>query len=112
MPAAYRLTRADFARMRGFKRLSGALFSLSWGVVEGRSGPAGACVISAKTAPRANTRNTVKRRCRSVLVPILESLKEPWVMVLHAKKGAASAGMDEIRAEILELIRRTSIRAQ
>lgn len=109
MPAQYRLSRVEFARMQGFKRLSGTLFSLSWGVLDGRQTPGGACVISAKTAPRANVRNTVKRRCRTVLLPVLKELKEPIVFVCHAKKGVATASMREIRADITGLIRRAGI---
>ncbi len=109
MPAIYRLSRADFARMRTFKRIPGTFFSLSWGVLEGRLNPGGACVISAKTAPRANVRNTVKRRCRAALLPILQTLKEPTVIVLHAKKGVGEASMSEIKAEIEKLVLRAGI---
>ncbi len=109
MPAIYRLSRADFTRMRTFKRLPGTCFSFSWGFLDGRINPGGACVISTKTAPRANVRNTVKRRCRAVLLPILKTLKEPIVIVLHAKKGASEASMLELKAEIEKLVRRAGI---
>lgn len=71
--------------------------------------PGGACVISAKTASRANIRNTVKRRCRTILVPVLKGLRDPLVLVFHAKKGAGAASMAEMRLDITELIRRAGI---
>lgn len=109
MPRSASLTRADFARMKGFKRLMGAFFSLSWGKIEGRTTPASACVISAKTAPRAVVRNRIKRRCRATMAPLISRMDEPWILVWHAKKGAVHASNEEMKREIQELMSRAGI---
>ncbi|OGG58544.1 hypothetical protein A2765_02340 [Candidatus Kaiserbacteria bacterium RIFCSPHIGHO2_01_FULL_56_24] len=91
--------------MRGFRRLSGTLFSLSYGLIPRRTTPGGACVVSAKAVPRAVARNRIKRRCRSILLGMLRDADSPLVLVWHAKKGAAKASFAEIEAEMLALSR-------
>lgn len=107
MPALYRLSRSDFTRMRGFKRVHGTLFSLSFGMLPDRSKPGFACVVSAKTAPRANRRNLIKRRVRAAMQGILSQLPPGATLVFYAKKPAVSADSDAIRAEVCALARKS-----
>jgi ribonuclease P protein component len=109
MPAKYRLSRTDFSRMRGFKRVHGTLFSLSFGSIPERAVPGAACVVSAKTAARATVRNGIKRRCRVALSPIMRTLKSPLILVVVAKKPAADASSAEVREELLILLRKAGI---
>lgn len=107
MPSRFRLTRADFAGMRGFKRLHGRFFSLSFGELPGR-GPGAACVVSKKVAARAVERNRIKRRCRSVLGRLMHAASP--VFVLIAKKGAGEASFADVSADIESLIARATER--
>lgn len=109
MPAKYRLSRTDFTRMRGFKRVHGTLFSLSFGSIPERIVPGAACVVSAKTAARAAVRNRIKRRCRAAFAPIMRELKSPLVFVVVAKKPAVDASSTEICEEISSLMRKAGI---
>lgn len=95
--------------MRGFKRVHDTLFSLSFGLIPERTVPGAACVVSAKTAARATTRNGIKRRCRAVLAPLMRELKSPLVLVVVAKKPAAHASSAEVREEITSLMRKAGI---
>ena len=109
MPSQYRLSRNDFTRMRGFKRVHGTLFSLSFGTLPDRVIPGAACVVSAKAAPRAVVRNRIKRRVRAVLGPLVRTLKVPFVLVVIAKKPSADASSAQSRDEILLLLRKAGI---
>lgn len=109
MPAKYTLSRTDFTRMRGFKRLHGSLFSLSYGSLSGRMHPGAACVVSAKVAPKAVTRNVIKRRVRAALTPLLPLWKPSSVVVFHARKPAATADQKEIREEIQGMLAKTGV---
>lgn len=91
--------------MRGFKRVHGTLFSLSFGSIPDRAHPGAACVVSAKTAPRATTRNRIKRLCRTALSPLVSGLVAPAVVVCIAKKPAADASLADVRRELAALMR-------
>jgi ribonuclease P protein component len=93
--------------MRGFSRLQGRYFSLSFGTLPGRS-PAGACVVSKKAAPKAHDRNRIKRRCRSILAKLMPG--ERLVFVVYAKKGAAAASFSDTEADIRSLVARATKR--
>ena len=107
MPAKFRIPRADFKRMRGFKRLHGRFFSLSYGELPGRTAPGAATVVSKGVAARAVKRNLIKRRARSVLAKCLKNAG-PIAYVLIAKKGADSATFPAIQADIQELVARSA----
>lgn len=106
MPQKYRLSRADFKRMRAFKRLHGTFFSLSFGTIPDRATPGGAVVVSAKAASRAVERNLIKRRCRVVLLAILRASKTPIILVWHAKRPTSKASSREIQDEMTALSRK------
>ena len=107
MPTRYRLARSDFDRMRGFIRLQGRLFSLSYGTLPGRTASGAACVVSKKVAARAVDRNRIKRRSRAILETFARSAKPAAVVVAYAKKGAADASFEETRADLESLLART-----
>lgn len=107
MPASYRLSRTDFTRMRGFMRVHGTLFSLSFGTLPERKSPGFACVVSAKTAPRANARNRIKRQVREAMRGAVSRLPQGTILVFHAKKPATGADAASIRAEIFALARKS-----
>lgn len=107
MPAKYRLSRADFTRMRGFKRVHGTLFSLSFGVLPDRDRPGFACVVSTKVAARAHARNLIRRRARSAIQSALPRLSPGVVLVFYAKKPAVGADAAAVRAEIALLAQKS-----
>ena len=108
MPSQYRLSRADFKSMRGFKRLHGRLFSLSYGTIPGRAAGA-ACVVSSKVASRAVDRNKIRRRSRGVLVAILRDVKKPIILVVIAKKDTRTANAQETAMDIRDLCTRACV---
>jgi len=108
MPSRYRLSRADFTRMRGFRRLQGQLFSLSYGTIPERSSAGAAIVVSKKIAADAVDRNRIKRRSRAIMGRFLPSLRAPIVLVVIAKKGASEAAFDEFALDLENLIQRAT----
>lgn len=112
MPAKYRLSRAEFARMRGFKRIPGAFFSLSYGFLPERSALGVACVVSAKTASHATVRNRIKRRTRAVLHTLLKHVPAPHILVFHAKKPASGASSQELVEDIRSLLKKAGIHVE
>ncbi len=109
MPARLRLSRADFSRMRGFRRLQGGLFSLSYGVISERIGAGVAVVVSKKVAADAVDRNRIKRRSRAILGRIVPSLSPARVFVAVAKKGAATASFDDFALDLENLLQRATL---
>lgn len=107
MPKKYRLSRAEFSQMRGFKRLHGRFFSLSYGRIAGRTLPGAACVVSKKAAASAVVRNRIKRRCRSLFPGVLKGVRGGTVFVYVAKKGAGDAAFTDVKADIEDLTGRT-----
>lgn len=97
--------------MRGFKRVHGTLFSLSYGMIPERMCAGAACIVSAKIAPRATMRNKIKRRCRAALVPLMQGARSPIVLVFSAKKSASDATFVEVRAEVASLAQKAGIPA-
>lgn len=91
--------------MRGFKRLSGELFSLSFGTIPGRRVPGFACVVSGKVVARAAARNAIKRRCRAVFQKIIDT-QHSLACVYYAKKAAHGALFSEIEREVTVLYKR------
>lgn len=106
MSPLYRISRSEFQDMRGFKRLNGSLFTLSWGTLTKRSSPGGACIVSSKTAPRAVDRNRIKRRCRAILAQILDDSAPGTMYIVVAKKAAIEASFRDMQKEIESLIAR------
>ncbi len=104
MPAQHRLTRIDFTRMRGFKRLNGRFFTLSFGTLSERTSSGVACVVSSKIAAKAVDRNRIKRRCRAILSGHVSQLRPSIVLVFVAKKGASTASFEETTNDLMELI--------
>ncbi len=94
--------------MRGFKRLNGSLFTLSWGEISGRRVPGAAVVVSKKVASRATVRNTIKRRARASLQGAVPKQDSSFVFVLIARKGADKASFKDIRADIENLMARAA----
>lgn len=99
MPAAHRLTVADLRAFRPARRIHGAYFSLA---VAPAPAVKAAFVVSKKIAPRAVTRNLVKRRSRASLSPLIARLA-PAHYVFYAKKEAVAASFSEIKNDIGKL---------
>jgi len=106
MPRNYRLSRGDFAKMRGFQRIQGSLFSLSYGRIPGRAFPGGACVVSSKIASRAVDRKRIQRRVREAVRPLLKKTDSLMIFVYYAKKPAVSASSKETADACRELFER------
>lgn len=106
MPSQYRLSRADFSRMRGFRRINGRFFTLSYGTIPDRTRAGGAIVVSKKVAADAVDRNRIKRRSRAVLGKVLPKIGRAMVVVFIAKKGAREAEFDESARDLESLIER------
>ena len=90
--------------MKGFKRLNGSLFTVSWGRIDGRTYPGAACIVSSKVAPRAVDRNRIKRLCRAALSAYLAKETQPNVYIFVAKKAAVEARAMDVRAQISALL--------
>lgn len=97
MPKNQRLTGPQIRSLRSPRKVHGTLFSISISPLTGET-PRFACVVSKKTAPKAVTRNLIKRRCREALraygaLPVA-------AYVLTAKKAAVEATYAEIERDI------------
>jgi len=106
MPKRYRVSQVEFKLMRGFRRLAGVYFSLSYGRIPGRSNPGGAIVVSSKAVAGAVARNNLRRRSRAILVDLLKESKSGAVFVLHARKGAGTSRTEDLRADISDVMAR------
>lgn len=93
--------------MRGFKRLQGRFFSLSYGTIPGRRVPGAAVVVSGKVVGSAVKRNAVKRKVRATLVEALEGLRAGSAYVVYAKKGSGTATLADVRNDVSELLARS-----
>lgn len=109
MPPKYRLSRADFTRMRGFRRIQGRFSSLSYGTLPGRTHAGAAIVVSKKAAAHAVDRNRIKRRSRAIFSRFLRDIPAPVVLVAVAKRGAAEAEFDEFSKDLENLISRATL---
>lgn len=99
MPRKFSLSRLDFAKTRGFKRLSSPSLSLAFGVVPGRVHPGGAIVVSKKVAKVAVVRNHLKRVLRPVLMRFLRTKAQS--VIVTVRKNIPSR---DLRAELEGLI--------
>jgi ribonuclease P protein component len=96
-----RLTRSDFLTLKTLKKEQGRFFILTLSKYPGNK-PKFASVVSKKTAHRANVRNTIKRRLRALVREI--GLISPLAYVFTAKRSAADASFQEIRADVENLL--------
>ena len=104
MPKKYRLTGEEIRALKG-KRIAGKYFSLLVAPATATF-PKCACVASKKVSLKAVERNTIKRRCRSVLQKSLSRVASPLSLVFYAKREALDASFSEIREDIDALIAR------
>jgi|GEM_PF-5196130 len=95
MPRKFSLSRLDFPKTKGFKRLSSPSLSLAFGVIPGRADPGGAIVVSKKVAKVAAVRNRLKRVLRPVLMRFLRA-KAPSVIVTVRKNIPSHDLRDEL----------------
>lgn len=68
-----------------------------------------ACVVSKKVAQKAVDRNKLKRRMRSVLLPLLKQVRDPQWIVLQAKRGASQASFAELKRDMHALVVRSGV---
>ena len=106
--ATQRLTSADFRAFRPKTRTHGSLFTLS--VAPHENGPKWACVVPNRIAPKAATRNTIKRKCREVLRKEFLGSKEQQAFVFNAKREAATATLSDVAYDIRALLGRVGFR--
>lgn len=104
MTSSYRLSSADFKKIRPARRLNGTFFTLS--LAPHPRGLKWACVVSKKVSPKAVLRNLIKRRCRSVVQKTLSTIHEPLALVFLAKRGAAEASFSELKQDLEALLGR------
>ncbi|HTR18529.1 MAG TPA: ribonuclease P protein component [Candidatus Paceibacterota bacterium] len=118
MPKKYRLSGEELRKLsspsneragrlasRAGKRFHGRLFSLLLVPIAGSSAKC-ACVVSKKSARKAVERNTIKRRCRSILSKRMPSVKTPLALLFYAKPGARDATFSEVERDIESLLAR------
>lgn len=72
------------------------------------TGPKIGYIVQKKIAPKAVTRNTIERRCRSVVRSLTENLNPQKVYVLQAKKDILNASFKEIQKDIVTLFERAA----
>ncbi len=101
-PSSHRLPRAGFEQVVGMRRAASQHFSIFyqddaplWG---------GAAVVSKKVGRRAVDRHLLKRRIKAVM----QSWVVPGrVIVIHARKGAATRTFPELKTELAALLRQS-----
>lgn len=102
MPRKQSLSRADFSKTRGFRRLAGAALSVSFGTIPGRTSPGGAIVVAKKVAKSAVVRNRIKRVLRPLLSAFLRE-DAPSVIVTVRKNVLPR----DLRDELEKLLAKT-----
>lgn len=103
MPRSKSLTRADFAKTKGFRRLVGAFVSVGYGIIPHQSTGKGAVVVSKKVAKSAVDRNRIKRTLRMLLVRFLTD-GGPSIVVTIRKNAPSRdlrADLETVLAKIL-----------
>ena len=107
MPRNKRLTRADLSLLLKAKtrRVNGQYFTLSVLPRLEEKGSKVTCVVSKKVARRAVDRNTIKRRAREAMRPILEQITTPAFFMLYAKREALGAISQEITQDVKKLLK-------
>jgi ribonuclease P protein component len=100
MPKLHRLTHADFTALKTLRRENGKFFTLAVSHSPHKKAQF-ACVVSKKTALRANERNLIKRRSYAA---IRENLpREGFAYVFTAKSSAKEATFAEIADDVTHL---------
>jgi len=66
-------------------------------------------VVSSGVAKKAVDRNFLKRRCRYVIGKNLGKIKDGFILMFFAKKGAESLTFKEIETEILSLLNNVGV---
>jgi len=98
---------ATFTIKRG-RGLSGPFLRIKW--VPARARFSGATVVvSLAVDKRAVRRNLIKRRVREALRPLLVTMAPPVHIAVFAQKGATERSFEEIRNELVSLLRRARI---
>ncbi|MBI3573943.1 ribonuclease P protein component [Candidatus Kaiserbacteria bacterium] len=99
LPKAQRLSRKDF-----LKRPLRAI-AFPYGSVKIFFGDArAAVVISKKTAPKAVTRNALRRRIYSILQPLLVGVGTQHGFIVYPNKKALTAPFPELRDAIQKVL--------
>lgn len=109
MPRKHSLTRAELSALSHaqMRRVGGEYFLLTTAKFSGGKSAKMACVVSKKVAARAHARNTLKRRCRAIVRPLLLSIA-PTALIFHAKREAPGASFTDLKRDIEKLIARIS----
>lgn len=103
MPRNRSLTRADFAKTKGFRRLAGVFLTIGYGTIPASKVSKGAVVVSKKVAKRAIERNRIKRALRPLLTNALA--RGDLSLIVTVRKSALSR---DLRAEFETLVGKIS----
>lgn len=103
MPRNRSLTRADFAKTKGFRRLAGVFLTIGYGTIPGSKVSKGAVVVSKKVAKRAVERNRIKRAIRPLLAQGVAN--SGLSLIVSVRKSALSR---DLRAEFETLLGKIS----
>lgn len=109
MPRKSRLTREDFQRLAVVrsKPYFGRFFTVAMYPAEGQA--QAAVVVAKKHVRHAHERNTVKRRAREILRPLLSSLRS-GSYIFYAKKQSQGQSFVALQDDILELLNQAKVR--
>ena len=107
MPKKRRLTRKEFPRVRSGYREHGELFVVS--ASPSLTVSKATCVVSKKVAAKATARNLIKRRVRASLSLAIKTLP-PMIIIVQAKRGAATATFSESEKDLISLIQKMRTR--
>ncbi|RJQ33447.1 ribonuclease P protein component [Candidatus Parcubacteria bacterium] len=109
MARASRLSRAEFPTRPPKRRVADELFSVSlWPINIGLE-PKCSCVVSKKVAAKAVDRNTLKRRSREIVAPLVSAFKQPVAIVVYPKKAALNASFAEIKVSLSALLAKLAL---
>ncbi|HVU75465.1 MAG TPA: ribonuclease P protein component [Candidatus Paceibacterota bacterium] len=105
MPKRSRLTGAELRRVTGARRIHGALFSVALSPAPGRA--KATITVSKKVSPKAVVRNTLKRRARAILSPLVKQFPA-GAYVFSVRPQARDATFADLKADLYALARKIS----
>lgn len=105
IPKKNRINREDFGKLlKNGKFINSGTFSVRY-LRNSLNLSHFSVVVAKKVAPKAVSRNKIRRRIYSILNEWQKTAKNPYFMAFFAKKGAEGATFAETEAEIIKILK-------